>query len=55
MTQPAQLKGATPGQRLCVIAASRMSVLEVLSLGRALLGDNAEHVAAGRPVDGKGC
>ena len=30
-------------------------VLEVLSLGRALLGDNAEHVAACRRVDGKGC
>ncbi len=30
-------------------------VLEVLSLGRALLGDNAEHVAACRRVDGKRC
>ena len=30
-------------------------VLEVLLLGRALLGDNAEHVAACRRVDGKGC
>jgi DNA-binding transcriptional ArsR family regulator len=30
-------------------------VLEVLGLGRALLGDNAEHVALCRRVDGKGC
>ena len=30
-------------------------VLAVLALGRALLGDNAEHVAACRRVDGKGC
>ena len=30
-------------------------VLEVLALGRALLADNAEHVAACRRVDGKGC
>ncbi len=30
-------------------------VRELLSLGRALLGDNAEHVAACRRVDGKGC
>lgn len=30
-------------------------VLEVLTLGRALLGDNAEHVAACRRVDGGGC
>ncbi len=30
-------------------------VLEVLRLGRALLADNAEHVAACRRVDGKGC
>jgi DNA-binding transcriptional ArsR family regulator len=30
-------------------------VLAVLVLGRALLGDNAEHVAACRRVDGKGC
>ena len=29
-------------------------VLEVLTLGRALLGDNAEHVAACRRVDGGG-
>lgn len=30
-------------------------VIEVLRLGRALLADNAEHVAACRRVDGKGC
>jgi len=30
-------------------------VLTVLALGRALLGDNAEHVAACRRVYGKGC
>ncbi len=30
-------------------------VLEVLALGRALLADNAEHVAACGRVDGKGC
>lgn len=30
-------------------------VLEVLALGRALLADNAEHVAACRRVDGGGC
>ena len=30
-------------------------VLEVLALGRALLADNAEHLAACRRVDGKGC
>ncbi len=30
-------------------------VLEVLALGRSLLADNAEHVAACRRVDGKGC
>lgn len=30
-------------------------VLAVLALGRALLGDNAEHIAACRRVDGKGC
>ena len=30
-------------------------VLEVLDLGRALLGDNAEHVALCRRVEGKGC
>jgi len=30
-------------------------VSELLALGRALLGDNAEHVAACRQVDGKGC
>jgi len=30
-------------------------VSELLALGRALLGDNAEHVAACRRVDGKGC
>ena len=30
-------------------------VMAVLALGRALLGDNAEHVAACRRVDGKGC
>ncbi len=30
-------------------------VLAVLALGRALLGDNAEHVAACGRVDGKGC
>ncbi len=28
---------------------------ELLALGRALLGDNAEHVAACRRVDGSGC
>ena len=35
------------------IADARVSNL--LSLGSALLGDNAEHVAACRRVDGKGC
>ena len=30
-------------------------VTELLALGRALLGDNAEHVAACRRVDGSGC
>ena len=30
-------------------------VTNVLALGRALLGDNAEHVAACRRVDGRGC
>ena len=30
-------------------------VTEVLALGRALLADNAEHVAACRRVDGEGC
>ncbi len=30
-------------------------VSELLALGRALLGDNAEHVAACRRVDGEGC
>lgn len=30
-------------------------VLEVLALGRALLADNAEHVAACRRVQGGGC
>ncbi len=30
-------------------------VLAVLALGRALLSDNAEHVAACRRVDRKGC
>jgi len=30
-------------------------VSELLALGRALLGDNAEHVAACRRVDGTGC
>ena len=30
-------------------------VLDVLALGRALLADNAEHVAACRRVDGQGC
>jgi DNA-binding transcriptional ArsR family regulator len=30
-------------------------VLEVLALGRALLADNAGHVAACRQVDGAGC
>ena len=30
-------------------------VLEVLALGRALLADNSEHVAACERVDGKGC
>ena len=30
-------------------------VLEVLGLGRALLADNAEHVALCRRVDAKGC
>lgn len=29
-------------------------VTETLALGRALLGDNAEHVAACRRVDGRG-
>ena len=35
------------------IADARVS--ELLSLGSALLGDNAEHVAACRRLDGKGC
>jgi len=35
------------------VADARVS--ELLSLGSALLGDNAEHVAACRRVDGKGC
>lgn len=35
------------------IADARVS--ELLSLGSALLADNAEHVAACRRVDGKGC
>lgn len=30
-------------------------VLDVLALGRALLGDNAEHVSLCRGVAGKGC
>lgn len=30
-------------------------VSEVLELGRALLADNAEHVAACGTIDGKGC
>ena len=30
-------------------------VTETLTLGRALLSDNAEHVAACRRVDGRGC
>lgn len=30
-------------------------VTELLALGRALLADNAEHVAACRRVDGAGC
>jgi DNA-binding transcriptional ArsR family regulator len=30
-------------------------VLDVLALGRALLSDNSEHVAACARVDGKGC
>lgn len=30
-------------------------VLEILALGRAVLGDNAEHVAACHRADGKGC
>jgi ArsR family transcriptional regulator, cadmium/lead-responsive transcriptional repressor len=30
-------------------------VLEVLGLGRALLADNAEHVASCRRVDSEGC
>ena len=30
-------------------------VSELLALGRALLADNAEHVAACRRVDRKGC
>ncbi len=30
-------------------------VLEVLTLGRALMGDNIEHVAACRRVGGEGC
>ncbi len=30
-------------------------VTELLELGRALLDDNAEHVAACRRADGKGC
>ncbi len=35
------------------IADARVS--ELLYLGSALLGDNAEHVAACRRVDGEGC
>lgn len=35
------------------VADGRVS--ELLSLGSALLGDNAEHVAACRRVDRKGC
>ena len=30
-------------------------VTELLALGRAILEDNAEHVAACRRIDGKGC
>lgn len=30
-------------------------VLEVLGLGRALLADNAEHVASCRRIDSEGC
>jgi ArsR family transcriptional regulator, cadmium/lead-responsive transcriptional repressor len=30
-------------------------VMELLALGRALLADNAEHVAACRRIDGAGC
>lgn len=30
-------------------------VLELLELGRGLLADNAEHVAACHRIDGKGC
>jgi DNA-binding transcriptional ArsR family regulator len=30
-------------------------VADVIALGRALLRDNAEHVAACRRIDGKGC
>lgn len=30
-------------------------VLEILALGRAVLGDNAEHLAACEHIDGKGC
>jgi DNA-binding transcriptional ArsR family regulator len=30
-------------------------VLDLLELSRALLADNAEHVAACRRIDGKGC
>lgn len=30
-------------------------VSEVLELGRALLADNAEHVAACGTIDGRGC
>jgi len=35
------------------VADARVS--ELLALGRALLADNAEHVAACRRIDGKGC
>jgi hypothetical protein len=30
-------------------------VLRLLALGRALLADNADHVAVCRRIDGKGC
>jgi DNA-binding transcriptional ArsR family regulator len=30
-------------------------VLQLLALGRALLADNADHVAVCRRIDGKGC
>lgn len=30
-------------------------VLQIVALGRAVLGDNTEHVAACHRIDGKGC